>query len=76
MSRLDEIRKGIESGGCDQCEDAAELLAVVDAFLYQHTPESLASRYEYYVKAHRKDDHYRDLVNNDMALAKALRAIS
>ncbi len=33
MSRLDEIRKGIEAGGCDQCEGAAELLAVVDALI-------------------------------------------
>ena len=37
MSRLDEIRKGVEAGGCDQCEGAAELLAIV-ALLIEEIP--------------------------------------
>lgn len=41
MSRLDEIRKGIESGSCGQCEGAAELLAVVDGMINNTTLESM-----------------------------------
>ena len=36
-TRLDEIRERIESGGCDQCEGAADLLAVVEAVLGRRT---------------------------------------
>ena len=36
-TRLDEIRANIEGGGCDKCEGAAELLAVVEAVLGKRT---------------------------------------
>lgn len=44
MSKLDKLRANIESGGCDQREGAAELLAVADATLgmLESTPENEA----------------------------------
>lgn len=47
MTRLDEIRANVDSGGCDQCAGTAELLDALDAFL---SGKSLEDNIEHYRK--------------------------
>lgn len=41
MGRLDDIEDNIDNAGCDQCEGAADLLAVVHAVVAVYSTQGL-----------------------------------